>query len=61
MRRLLFAVPAALLLAACASPTAPAPRQLSPSAASRDDNPFEEPVPDPNCRSGWSVANGRCI
>jgi len=55
MRRILFAVSASLLLAGCESATAPAP-SLSPSAASHD-----EIIANPECRSGWSVANGRCI
>lgn len=60
MRRFLLLATAALALSACessSSPTGP----LAPTTATRDlDQPPPDAVPDPSCRSGWSVANGRC-
>jgi hypothetical protein len=56
MYRILMIAVAALTLSACGSSGAPT-QPLSPSVAAHDD----EPVPDANCRSGWSVANGRCL
>lgn len=58
MSRVLIAVAAALALAACDSATAPT-RRVSPSVTSTRD--VIDSVPDPTCRSGWSVANGRCL
>jgi hypothetical protein len=55
MYRIMMIAAAALSLSACGSTASPT-QPLSPSAASHD-----EIVPDPNCRSGWSVANGRCL
>jgi hypothetical protein len=55
MSRIMIIAAAALTLSACGSATAPT-QPLSPTAASHDDI-----VADPNCRSGWSVANGRCL
>lgn len=61
MSRILLAAAAALTLAACDAASAPT-QPLSPVAATRDGfNPPADSVPDPNCRSGWSVANGRCL
>jgi hypothetical protein len=61
MRRILLIASASLLLAACQSATAPE-RALAPSVASHDDIlPPEGAVSDPSCRSGWSVAEGRCL
>jgi hypothetical protein len=59
MYRILIAV-SLLSLAGCGSASGPT-QPLSPAAATRDDiNPPPDAVPDPSCRSGWSVANGRC-
>lgn len=61
MRRILFIASVSLLLAACQSATAPE-RVSAPSAASHDEfTPPEGAVPNPACRSGWSVAEGRCL
>lgn len=56
MRRFLFIATAALALGACDSSSTPT-QPLSPTAASRDE---VTPPSDTTCRSGWSVANGRC-
>jgi hypothetical protein len=58
MYRIMIIAAAALTLSACGSSCAPT-QPLSPSAAAHEE--FEQPVPDSNCRSGWSVANGRCV
>lgn len=58
MYRTLMIAAAALTLSACGSSSSPT-QPIAPSAAAHDD--LDEPVPDPNCRSGWSVANGRCL
>jgi hypothetical protein len=60
MRRILF-VATSLLLAGCQSATAPQ-RSVAPAAAAHDEiTPPANAVPDPNCRSGWSVPGGRCL
>jgi hypothetical protein len=51
MRRLLLALTATVALAACQSPTAPAPARTISAGAPRADIV---------CRSGFSVVNGRC-
>jgi nitrous oxide reductase accessory protein NosL len=58
MKRLLLIVAATLTLAACDSASTPT-RPLSPASATHDGT-LTDSVPDGNCRSGWSVANGRC-
>jgi hypothetical protein len=61
MRRMLFAVTASVLLAGCQSSTAPS-RTPTPSGSARDGiEPPAGSVPNPNCRSGWSVPDGRCV
>jgi hypothetical protein len=54
----LFLAVAALALTACAAePTAPTRTLTAPTSASRDDVTTN---PDGTCRSGYTVANGRC-
>jgi hypothetical protein len=59
MRRILFAATATLLLAACESATAPTSPVRSPSAATREID--SDVASGTSCRSGWSVADGRCL
>ena len=54
MRRTLLALAGALALAACESTTAPRPDPVMRTQS----HPLADA--DSVCRSGWSVANGRC-
>jgi nitrous oxide reductase accessory protein NosL len=58
MKRLLLIVAATLTLAACDSASTPT-RPLSPASATLDETVPTDSVP--TCRSGWSVADGRCL
>ena len=58
MSRVIIALAATLALAACDSASAPT-RPVSPSVTSTRD--VVDSVPNANCLSGWSVANGRCL
>lgn len=58
MSRVLIFAAATIALAACDSASAPT-RPLSSSVASPRN--VVDSVPNSNCLSGWSVANGRCL
>jgi hypothetical protein len=61
MYRIMMIAAVALTLSACGSAGSPTQPPLTPAAAAHDGGDTDEPVADPNCRSGWSVANGRCL
>lgn len=58
MSRVLIALAATLALAACDSASAPTRPLSSPGTPTRA---VGDTVPNANCLSGWSVANGRCL